>query len=64
MHFARDVSSRVFIMDGGNWVEEGTPEEMFTNPKEERSKQFLAHILKDIKTSGIMGGETKAAATD
>lgn len=32
-------------MDGGNWVEEGTPEEMFTNPKEERSKQFLAHIL-------------------
>ena len=45
MHFARDVSSRVFIMDDGNWVEEGPPEEMFTNPKEERSKQFLAHIL-------------------
>jgi ABC-type polar amino acid transport system ATPase subunit len=45
MHFARDVSTRVFIMDGGNWIEEGSPEEMFTNPKEERSKQFLAHIL-------------------
>jgi ABC-type polar amino acid transport system ATPase subunit len=45
MHFARDVSSRVFIMDGGNWVEEGPPEEMFSNPREERSKQFLAHIL-------------------
>jgi polar amino acid transport system ATP-binding protein len=45
MHFARDVSTRVFIMDGGNWKEEGTPEEMFTNPKEERSKQFLAHIF-------------------
>jgi len=45
MHFARDVSTRVFIMDGGNWVEEGPPEEMFTNPKEERSRQFLAHIL-------------------
>jgi ABC-type polar amino acid transport system ATPase subunit len=45
MHFARDVSSRVFIMDDGNWVEEGPPEEMFTNPKEERSRQFLAHIL-------------------
>jgi ABC-type polar amino acid transport system ATPase subunit len=45
MHFARDVSTRVFIMDGGNWIEEGLPEEMFTNPKEERSKQFLAHIL-------------------
>jgi ABC-type polar amino acid transport system ATPase subunit len=45
MHFARDVSTRVLILDGGNWIEEGTPEEMFTNPKEERSKQFLAHIL-------------------
>jgi ABC-type polar amino acid transport system ATPase subunit len=45
MHFARDVSNRVFIMDDGNWVEEGPPEEIFTNPKEERSKNFLAHIL-------------------
>ncbi len=45
MHFARDVAHRVLIMDEGNWVEEGTPEEIFTNPKEQRSKQFLAHIL-------------------
>ena len=45
MHFARDVSTRVFIMDGGNWIENGPPEEIFTNPKEKRSQQFLAHIL-------------------
>jgi len=45
LHFARDVSTRALIMDGGNWIEEGSPEELFTNPKEERSKQFLAHIL-------------------
>ncbi len=45
MHFARDVSNRVLIMDGGNWVEEGTPEQIFTNPKEDRTRQFLAHIL-------------------
>ncbi len=46
MHFARDVADRVVIMDGGNWVEEGSPEEIFTNPKHSRSRQFLAHILK------------------
>lgn len=46
MHFARDVANRVIIMDGGNWVEEGPPEEIFTNPKHSRSRQFLAHILK------------------
>jgi polar amino acid transport system ATP-binding protein len=45
MHFARDVSQRVLIMDGGNWIEEGPPEEIFTNPKHERSRRFLAHIL-------------------
>jgi len=45
MHFARDVAHRVLIMDGGNWIEQGPPEEIFTNPKELRSQQFLAHIL-------------------
>lgn len=45
MHFARDVADRVLIMDDGVWVEEGPPEEIFTNPKEARSRQFLSHIL-------------------
>lgn len=45
MHFARDVADRVFIIDDGNWIEEGPPEEIFSNPKHSRSRQFLAHIL-------------------
>jgi len=32
-------------MDEGQWIEEGPPEEIFTNPAEERSRQFLAHVL-------------------
>jgi ABC-type polar amino acid transport system ATPase subunit len=45
MHFARDVADRVMIMDEGNWIETGSPDEIFNNPKEARTKKFLAHIL-------------------
>ncbi|WP_153307495.1 amino acid ABC transporter ATP-binding protein [Desulfospira joergensenii] len=45
LHFARDVADRVMIMDQGTWVEEGTPEKIFNNPDEMRTRQFLAHIL-------------------
>ena len=45
MHFAKDVAHRVLIMDDGDWVEEGPPEQIFTNPKKERSRAFLSHIL-------------------
>ena len=45
MHFARNVADRVLIMDEGQWIEEGVPNEIFTNPVEERSKRFLAHVL-------------------
>jgi len=45
MHFARDVAHRVLFMEDGNWVEEGTPQEMFTHPQHERTKRFLAYIL-------------------
>jgi len=41
MAFARAVSDRVIFMDGGVIVEQGDPEEVFGNPKEERTKQFL-----------------------
>ena len=46
MEFARDVSSRVIFMDKGVIAEEGTPQEFFTNPKEERTKEFLRRFLK------------------
>lgn len=45
MGFARDVADRVIFMDKGYIVEEGTPEEIFTNPREERTKTFLSRVL-------------------
>jgi polar amino acid transport system ATP-binding protein len=42
MSFARAVSDRVLFMDGGNIVEQGPPEQLFGNPQEERTKQFLS----------------------
>ena len=45
MGFAREVADRVIFMDGGYIVEEGTPEEVFGNPKEERTISFLNKVL-------------------
>jgi polar amino acid transport system ATP-binding protein len=41
MAFARDVADRILFMDEGVIVEQGTPQEVFENPKEERTRQFL-----------------------
>ncbi len=45
MGFAREVGTRVLFMDGGNIVEEGTPEQIFTNARNERTKSFLSKVL-------------------
>ena len=45
MAFAREVADRVLFMDGGVVVEEGPPEEVIGNPKEERTRTFLARVL-------------------
>ena len=45
MAFAREVSSRVIFMNEGYICEEGHPEEIFTNPKEERTKEFLKRYI-------------------
>ena len=45
MGFARDVSNRVVFMDKGVIVEEGPPEQIFTNPQNERTKEFLSRYL-------------------
>ena len=45
MGFARNVSDRVLFMDEGLVQEEGTPEEVFGNPKSERCKAFLSKVL-------------------
>lgn len=45
MGFAKEVGDRVLFMDGGYIVEEGSPEEVLSNPKEERAKNFLSQVL-------------------
>lgn len=45
MGFARDVADRVIFMADGYIVEEGTPQQIFTNPREERTKSFLSRVL-------------------
>ena len=46
MAFAKSVSDKVIFMDGGYIAEEGSPEELFENPKNERTKEFLRSVLK------------------
>ena len=45
MGFAREVADRVLFMDAGKLVEEGTPEEIFNNPQNERTQLFLSQVL-------------------
>jgi len=45
MGFARAAAHRVILMDAGQIIEQGPPQELFSNPKEERTKAFLSHIL-------------------
>lgn len=45
MGFAKEVSDRVLFIDGGVVVEEGSPSEVFDNPKNQRTKEFLAEVL-------------------
>lgn len=47
MTFARDVANKVVFMDGGVIVEEGAPEQIFTAPKEDRTKAFLSRMLSE-----------------
>ena len=45
MGFAREVSDRVFFMDGGIIAEKGSPEQIFSNPHNPRTKEFLSKVL-------------------
>ncbi len=45
MEFARDVSDRVIFMDKGVIAEEGSPQQIFENPQEERTREFLQRFL-------------------
>ncbi len=45
MGFAKEVADRVIFMDGGSIIEEGTPQEIFENPRNERTQNFLRKVL-------------------
>lgn len=45
MGFAREVATRVIFMDEGRVIEEGTPSEIFDNPRNERTKEFLSKVI-------------------
>ena len=45
MAFARDVATRVCFLDGGRILESGPPEQVFSQPREERTRQFLRRVL-------------------
>ncbi|MEE1228287.1 MAG: amino acid ABC transporter ATP-binding protein [Lachnospiraceae bacterium] len=45
MGFAKEVGTRVLFMDGGNILEQGTPDEVFNHTKEDRTKEFLSKVL-------------------
>ena len=45
MGFAKEVGTRVMFMDDGRILEQGTPEEIFDHPKEERTQEFLSKVL-------------------
>jgi len=48
MEFAREVSDRIVFMDKGVIAEEGSPEQIFNNPKQERTREFLKRTLKTL----------------
>jgi len=45
MGFAREVANRVLFMEGGHIVEDGEPEQVFGNPRSDRTKAFLGAVL-------------------
>jgi polar amino acid transport system ATP-binding protein len=45
MGFAREVASKVVFMDDGIIIEEGTPDEIFNNPKSDRLRDFFAKVI-------------------
>ena len=54
MPFARAVSDRVVFLDGGVIVEQGSPEQVFENPQQERTERILAVLPRDEQRSGVV----------
>jgi ABC-type polar amino acid transport system ATPase subunit len=50
--FARRIASRVVFIDEGTIIEEARPDEFFTNPQKQRTKQFLSHFVLESGNGG------------
>jgi polar amino acid transport system ATP-binding protein len=50
MGFAREVAEKVCFLDNGRILEEGPPEQIFTEPREPRTREFLARVLERDKS--------------
>jgi len=61
MGFARDVADRVVFMDGGNVVEQGSPEDVLGNPAHARTRSFLARVLHPAGVSEAVAADSPAA---
>ena len=59
MAFARAICSRVFYMDEGGIYEEGTPEEIFDNPKRENTRRFVRRLKDPLRSEAIESEEYK-----
>ncbi len=57
MGFARDIADRVCFLDAGQILEEGPPKDIFGNPREARTRQFLDRVIQ----AGRMGGGFSSA---
>jgi polar amino acid transport system ATP-binding protein len=45
MNFARDISDQVLMFDSGRIIESGSPEKIFSDPEQERTREFLSAVL-------------------
>lgn len=54
MSFAQDVATKIVFMDGGNVVEEGTPDDFFSKPKTQRARQFLSRFIPSPEDNWII----------
>jgi len=64
MDFARDIADRVIFTDGGVIVEQGTPKEIFENPKSPRLQNFLTRFLSDRQSEPYKANKEIAAGND
>ena len=60
MHFAEDVSNKIIFMSDGRIIESGDSHEFFSNPKQERSREFLKHVMAQRESQNILENKKRS----